>query len=193
LFYIGGQLDHLASRWMDNNFTKIAEYIGPRALIIRGLTDSFDYEVMNTYKKEIEEISETTGELQRVMEDFRQSYGQTFSPQIPLDSCLIITDRHPNDSANSLVHTVFYFIPLSVFDSETELNRLFRTAASSLREERFEALNRLLSAKFPTNSTNLIRTANEIVELKPGILGLSFNLNKLIDALLKKRSASSKG
>lgn len=203
LFHVGGRFADSTAEWMEKNFDYIARMIGKNALITRGFEASIDYEILKAYKPELERLSENRrSALRAAATDYREDFeatcaripiqrkkaeelGHSYTPP-PLDACLIITDRSPNRTFNSLRHNTFLLIPLYPFNSEHKLHLLFNIIFTGVYIDEFQDLESYLNPIF-RQTGSVGHTANDILELKPNVGGIGININNLIGRFLNRK------
>lgn len=160
IFVVNGQYREPLYDTVQQNFTKIARDIGSHAVIAIG-TDpkSFTTQVARKYLGE----------------------GNSDNTFIRILPALIITNAHPDKLTKDSVRLV---IPLR--DAEARFGgwvQFFALLSSYVRGESDEFVKRFEAKE------NLVDAANKIMNLKPGMFGVSLNVNELIDRWNKRRTA----
>lgn len=181
IFMLGGLygLVNSTQEWLDKNFSSIASALGPKGAIVRGLSPIFETETLAAYRNEIKtkviDFRLNEGAVDNILANLRRKYRIDIETPI-----LIITDRNPNRPSDNLDDQVFYFLPVGGL-SEVQLQELMRTILSGIRTSNFTELDHWLAKNFGNMPLNTLRFLNEFVELKPGVAGISLNLNAIID------------
>jgi hypothetical protein len=162
IFVVNGQYREPLYDMMQQNFIEIARSIGSNAVIAVGTEPkSFTTQVARKYLGE----------------------GNSDNSFIRLLPALIITNAHPEKLTKDSVRLV---VPLR--DAESRFGgwaQFFSLLSSYVRGESDEFVK-----KFEAQD-DLIEVANKVVSLKPGMFGLSINVNELIHQWSKRRRAKA--
>ena len=161
IFVVNGQFREPLYDMIQQNFIEIAHSIGSNAAIAIG-TDpkSFTTQVARRYL----------------------GAGNSDSSFTRILPALIITNAHPEKLTNDSVRLV---IPLR--DAETRFGgwvQFFALLSSYVRGENDDFVKRFEAKE------NLVDAANKVVNLKPGMFGISLNINELVDRWNKRRATS---
>jgi diphthamide synthase (EF-2-diphthine--ammonia ligase) len=192
VFYVGHRFEDSVSQWIDKNFAAIAKGLGPKAAIVRGLSEEFDKQVMTAYQGQIKTVILKKGwyknihfgqSVNSLLSDYDTIVGMSHS----LFPLLFVTDRHPLREPSQERDQVFYLIPLGQIDSEREVREIIETILGCVQVAKFDLLDKLLARKFGKSPLNLVKAINQSAELKPNVMGLGVNLNGLIDLFVKER------
>ncbi|MGR9058979.1 hypothetical protein ACU8NH_24275 [Rhizobium leguminosarum] len=158
IFVINGQYREPIYDIIQNNFFEIARSIGSHAVIATG-TDPRNF---------------TTSVARKYLG--KDNSDSSFRSALP---ALLITNGHPEQLSSESMRLV---IPLR--DAEKRFggwHQFFDLLARFVRGESDEFVRRF------ENQENFLDTANKVVGLKPGIFGISVNINELIDLWNKRR------
>jgi len=159
IFVVDGQYREPLYEMMQQNFIKIAHSIGSNAVIAVGTNpESFTTQVARKYLGE----------------------GNTDNSIISILPALIITNAHPEKLTKDSVRLV---VPLR--DAESRFGdwaQFFALLSTYVRGESDDFVKRFAAKE------NLVDAANKVVSLKPGMFGISLNVNELIDRWNKRRA-----
>jgi hypothetical protein len=191
VFYIGSSFDDTVSQWIDCNFTNFAKLLGHNAVIVRGLSDEFDNQVVNAYHDEIKTIMIKKGwdkthsfgdSINSFLSNYQSSYGIGWQELHPF---LFVTDKNPSAESGKDDENIFYLIPLGQIKTEGEIREIAESIISGVQSNDFSELDKVLSRKFEKMPLNLLSKINQSLELKPNISGVGINLNAVIDWIAK--------
>jgi hypothetical protein len=191
VFYIGNRFDDTVSQWIDRNFSNIAKSLGHNAVIVRGLSDEFDNQVVEAYHDEIETIVIKKGwdknysfghSVDKLLSNYKSTYGLGWQELHPL---LFVTDKNPSAESGKGDEKIFYLIPLGQIKAEGEIREITESIIYGVQSHDFSMLDKVLSQKFGKTPLNLLSTINQSLELKPNIAGVGINLNAVIDWIVK--------
>lgn len=159
IFVVNGQYREPLYGMMQQNFMEIARSIGNNAVIAIG-TDAREFTTQVARKYLGEDNSDGS-----------------FFGMLP---ALIITNAHPDKLTNDSVRLV---VPLR--DAESRFGgwaQFFALLSSFVRGESNDFVKRFEAKE------SLVDVANKIVNLKPGMFGMSVNINELVDRWSKRRA-----
>jgi len=188
IFMLGGMhgLVNSTQEWLDKNFNAIATALGPNAVIVRGLSSNFEKEVIDTYHEQIRtkvvDFDVDGFSIDNLLSGFYRKYHVRIETPI-----LLITDRNPNEDNNE--KQIFYLIPVGGLE-ELDVQNVIEIMLDCVRINDFQRLDEWILYKFGNGPLNALKKFNEIVELNPGIAGISLNLNAIIERFLYKRDPS---
>jgi hypothetical protein len=159
IFVVNGHYREPLYDMIQQNFMAIAKSIGSNAVIAVG-TDpkAFTTQVERQYLG-------------------RGNTDASFAQTLP---ALLITNAHPEKLTKKSVRLI---VPLR--DAESRFGgwqQFFDLLASFVRGESGEFLEKF------EKKENLLDAANKIINLRPGMFGVSLNINELYDRLRKKRA-----
>ncbi len=159
IFVVNGRYREPLYDMMQQNFVQIARDIGSNAVIAFGTEPtSFTTQVAVKYLGK----------------------GNSDNSFLDILPALIITDAHPENLTKESMRLV---VPLK--DAESRFGgwpQFFTLLASFARRESNEFVKRFEAKE------NLVDAANQVLSLRPGMFGISLNVNALIDRWNRKRA-----
>lgn len=162
IFVVNGQYREPLYEMLQQNFVEIARSIGSNAVIAIGTDpNSFTTQVARKYLGK----------------------GNSDNSFIQILPALIITNAHPEKLTRDSVRLV---VPLR--DAKSRFGgwaQFFALLSSYVRGESDDFVKRFDAKE------NLIDAANKVVNLKPGMFGISLNVNELIERWNKRRVAKT--
>lgn len=188
VFMLGGTygLVNSTQEWLDKNFSAIAKALGPKAAIVRGLSPNFEAEVVSAYQEQIKTRVINFDIDQRTVEKVILGLSEQY--HTPIETPLLfITDRNPHKANDK--NSIFYIVPVGNLN-EPETQDVIETILSCIRTNDFSLLDKWISKNSKNAPLNVLKVLNEILELKPGIAGVSINLNAIIERFLSKEDTS---
>ena len=185
VFMLGGSygLVNSTQEWLDKNFSSIASALGPNGAIVRGLSSVFETETLAAYRDEIKTRVIDFRLNERAIDDILGKLQGRYRIRIETP-ILIVTDRNPNTPSGDIDKQIFFFLPVGGL-SEIQLQELMRTILACIRLSTFVELDHWITKNFGNMPLNTFKVLNEFVELKPGIAGISVNLNAIIDHFIE--------
>src|SRR5262245_14784674 len=120
IFYIGGQFGDTRSQWIDRNFISIAKTIGPDAVIVRGISDEFEEQFLQTYQNPIETVVfghdwQREYDFLTHANELIRSYQKEYRELPVFRPFLFVTNINPHLVHNAGNNSIFYLIPLAAF------------------------------------------------------------------------------
>ena len=190
VFYIGDDFQDVVSQWIDKNFTGIAREIGPNAVIVHGISEKFNLELLNKYKNQIDTIiinqkPDEDRKLENSMIDLFRTYHEKYQHGFYL-RFFLITDKNPHLRSGKSDRDIFFLVPLDQIKEEAEIREIIQTIVMCVRSNNFDSLEDLVQRKFTTAPVNLLKALNQSLELKPNVMGLGINLNGVINLITNK-------
>jgi len=164
IFVVNGEYREPLYEMIQQNFVEIARSIGSNAVIAVGTNPkAFTTQVARKYLGQ----------------------GNSDNSFIRILPALIITNAHPENLTKESVRLV---VPLREAESRFGgWTQFFSLLSSFVRGESDEFVKRFEAKE------DLVDAANKVVELKPGMFGISLNVNELIDRWSKWRAAKASG
>ena len=164
IFVVNGEYREPLYKMIEDNFKAIARSIGNNAVVAVGAyPQQFTTQVAKKYLGK----------------------GNSDSGFVKILPAMLITNAHPDQLREDSVRLV---VPLR--EAERRFGgwpQFFSLLSSYVRGESDEFL------KMFAASENLLDAANKVVGLKPGMFGISVNINELIDRWRKRRINSTLG
>lgn len=174
VFIIGeGGEEQLA--WVTSNFDQLAKDIGPRAVVVQGHNDQLTHEIVSLVRKYSNENSEAVL-FQGLFLFVSEGHPQTTMKQVyvfPLTS----TDLEAAESVEYMAEVVGRVVGAIRSGTFSEM------AADESRDTFTMHYGGGLVFKF-------LKSLNDIIELKPNVVGFGINFNAMIEAKLKRYERS---
>ena len=163
--------DGTHSKWITDNLHAIGQLFGPNAGLVTGPEN-------------------LTTELHHMLKAHTADKFDLIDTILHRSTCLVISEGHLASTAKKV-----YLLPLAPPDSSTDthefMDTLLRMLANALQagkhEELFSNLGATPVALTPASGGFIVcslRNINQVLDLKPNLIGIGLNLNALIDKLL---------
>jgi hypothetical protein len=147
---------------IERNFAHVAKVIGPMSVIAKGFDEEWSTQVAEKY------------------------LGQDHSAMSHLLPALLITDTHPEQLSEESMRIL---VPLNMVEEFGGVDKFFTLLARFVRDRDPQFLSLFQEVEKPKE--NIIEAGASMLELKPNICGIGFNINEVIRRLSQRKQKTA--